>query len=288
MNGLSIRDICCLFCWPPCPSSIAAKMAFIPPEPTYSFLPDESGSPAKHTLHLTEKAEWQFTDKEKEAIEVFYTRTSRSNKLACMFVRCSPNARFCILFSHGNAADLGHMSSFYLSLGTRINCNIFSYDYSGYGVSTGKPSEKNLYSDIDAAWNALRTRYGISPENIILYGQSIGTAATIDLASRYEVGAVILHSPLMSGIRVLFNTKRTWFFDAFPSIEKVPKITSPVLVIHGTEDNVVDFSHGLAIHEKCPRAVEPLWVEGAGHNDVELYSQYLERLKQFVQVELVN
>lgn len=45
------------------------------------------------------------------------------------------------------------------------------------------------------------------------------------------------------------------------SIEKVPKITSPVLVIHGTEDNVVDFSHGLAIHEKCPRAVEPLWVE---------------------------
>jgi len=261
-------------------------MAFIPPEPTYSFNPDENGT--KHSLHLSDKAEWQFTDKEKEAIEVFYTRTNRGNKIACMFVRCSPNARFCILFSHGNAADLGHMSSFYLSLGTRINCNIFSYDYSGYGVSTGKPSEKNLYADIDAAWHALRTRYGISPENIILYGQSIGTAATIDLASRYEVGAVILHSPLMSGIRVLFSTKRTWFFDAFPSIEKVPKITSPVLVIHGTEDNVVDFSHGLAIHEKCPRAVEPLWVEGAGHNDVELYSQYLERLKQFVSVELVN
>ena len=132
------------------------------------------------------------------------------------FRRLVLKTRFCILFSHGNAADLGHMSSFYLSLGTRINCNIFSYDYSGYGVSSGKPSEKNLYSDIDAAWHALRTRYGISPENIILYGQSIGTAATIDLASRYEVGAVILHSPLMSGIRVLFNTKRTWFFDAFP------------------------------------------------------------------------
>lgn len=50
------------------------------------------------------------------------------------------------------------MSSFYIGLGTRINCNIFSYDYSGYGVSTGKPSERNLYSDIDAAWQALRTR----------------------------------------------------------------------------------------------------------------------------------
>ncbi|KAJ4449759.1 hypothetical protein ANN_01163 [Periplaneta americana] len=95
---------------------------------------------------------------------------------------------------------------------------IIGYDYSGYGVSTGKPSEKNLYADIDAAWHALRTRYGISPENIILYGQSIGTVPTVDLASRYEVGAVILHSPLMSGMRVAFpNTKRTWFFDAFPS-----------------------------------------------------------------------
>lgn len=201
--------------------------------------------------------------------------------------------RFTLLFSHGNAVDLGQMTSFFVGLGQRINCNIFSYDYSGYGMSTGKPTEKNLYADIDAAWHALRTRYGISPENIILYGQSIGTVPTVDLASRwvecckqqnnsiliffrlwneikekiicpfrYEVGAVILHSPLMSGMRVAFPaTRRTWFFDAFPSIDKVPKVTSPVLVIHGTEDEVIDFSHGLTIYEKCPRAVEPLWVE---------------------------
>lgn len=72
------------------------------------------------------------------------------------------------------------------------------------------------------------------------------------------------------------------------SIEKVSKIVSPVLVIHGTEDEVIDFSHGLAIYERCPRTVDPLWVEGAGHNDVELYGQYLERLKQFIQHELVH
>lgn len=108
------------------------------------------------------------------------------------------------MFSHGNAVDLGQMTSFFIGLGQRINCNIFSYDYSGYGQSTGKeenckcnlppyqlfifslgkPSEKNLYADIDAAWHALRTQYGISPENIILYGQSIGTVPTVDLASR--------------------------------------------------------------------------------------------------------
>ena len=57
----------------------------------------------------------------------------------------------------------------------------------------------------------------MSPENIILYGQSIGTVPTVDLAARYEVGAVILHSALMSGMRVAFpQTNRTWFFDAFP------------------------------------------------------------------------
>ncbi|XP_009957927.1 PREDICTED: alpha/beta hydrolase domain-containing protein 17A-like, partial [Leptosomus discolor] len=107
MNGLSISQLCCLFCCPPCPSRIAAKLAFLPPEPTYAVVPEPE-----------------------------YT----------------------VLFSHGNAVDLGQMSSFYIGLGTRINCNIFSYDYSGYGVSTGKPSERNLYSDIDAAWQALRTR----------------------------------------------------------------------------------------------------------------------------------
>ena len=72
------------------------------------------------------------------------------------------------------------------------------------------------------------------------------------------------------------------------SIDKASKVTSPVLVIHGTEDEVIDFSHGLAIYERCQRTVEPLWVEGAGHNDVELYGQYLERLRQFITVELPN
>ena len=70
------------------------------------------------------------------------------------------------------------------------------------------------------------------------------------------------------------------------SIEKVSKISSPVLIIHGTEDEVIDFSHGLALFERCPKAVEPLWVEGAGHNDIELYSQYLERLRRFIGQEL--
>ncbi|XP_041314360.1 alpha/beta hydrolase domain-containing protein 17B isoform X3 [Pyrgilauda ruficollis] len=155
MNNLSFSELCCLFCCPPCPGKIASKLAFLPPDPTYTLMCDESGS--RWTLHLSERADWQYSSREKDAIECFMTRTCKGNRIACMFVRCSPNAKYTLLFSHGNAVDLGQMSSFYIGLGSRINCNIFSYDYSGYGASSGKPTEKNLYADIDAAWVALRT-----------------------------------------------------------------------------------------------------------------------------------
>ena len=61
-----------------------------------------------------------------------------------------------------------------------------------------------------------------------------------------------------------------------------------MLVIHGTDDEVIDLSHGVAIHDKCQKPVEPLWVEGAGHNDVEIYAQYVERLKRFINEEIRN
>ncbi|XP_006513567.1 alpha/beta hydrolase domain-containing protein 17A isoform X2 [Mus musculus] len=240
MNGLSVSELCCLFCCPPCPGRIAAKLAFLPPDPTYSLVPEpepgpggagaapsgplrtSAATPGRWKIHLTERADFQYGQRELDTIEVFVTKSARANRIACMYVRCVPGAR-----------------------------------------------------------------YGISPDSIILYGQSIGTVPTVDLASRYECAAVVLHSPLTSGMRVAFpDTKKTYCFDAFPNIEKVSKITSPVLIIHGTEDEVIDFSHGLALYERCPKAVEPLWVEGAGHNDIELYSQYLERLRRFISQEL--
>merc|ERR1719376_2034967 len=130
-------------------------------------------------LVLQDRAEWQYSDREKNSLEVFLVRTSRGNKVACMHAKCSSQtarSKYTLLFSHGNAVDLA----------ARLGVNIFSYDYSGYGASSGKPTEKNIYSDIDAAFQHLRQRYGVSPENIILYGQSIGTVPTVDLACKYQ------------------------------------------------------------------------------------------------------
>lgn len=94
MNGLSLSlsELCCLFCCPPCPGRIASKLAFLPPEPTYELKPDDS-SALKYQLVLHERADWQFSEREKEYFETFFTRSSRGNRIACLFVRCSANAR---------------------------------------------------------------------------------------------------------------------------------------------------------------------------------------------------
>uniref|UniRef100_A0A8B9GSM0 Abhydrolase domain containing 17Aa n=1 Tax=Astyanax mexicanus TaxID=7994 RepID=A0A8B9GSM0_ASTMX len=178
MNGLSVSELCGLFCCPPCPSRIAAKLAFLPPEPTYSLLPDlDSG---RWKLLLSERAEFQYSQRELDGTEVFLARSSRGNKVGCMYIRCAPSARYLPAF-----------------------CSL-SPRRTSAGLSGG------FCSDF---------QYGISPENIILYGQSIGTVPTVDLASRYECAAVVLHSPLTSGMRVAFpDTKKTYFFDAFPKL----------------------------------------------------------------------
>lgn len=79
-----------------------------------------------------------------------------------------------------------------------------------------QPSEQNTYSDIEAAYRCLVEKYGTKEEDIILYGQSVGSGPTLDLATRLpNLRAVILHSPIMSGLRVMYPVKRTYWFDIY-------------------------------------------------------------------------
>ena len=146
-----------------------------------------------------------------------------------------------------------------------------------------------MYADIEAAWNKMQAKFGVRSENVILFGKSFGCGPTIDLASKMEVGGVILQTPIMSALGVFSNTQTRGvfkLFDAFNNIDKVKRVSSPVLVIHGTEDEIVDFTHGQAIYEACANAVEPLWIEGAGQNDLELYNRYPDRLETFISSDL--
>ncbi|KAG4390778.1 hypothetical protein GLYMA_05G043600v4 [Glycine max] len=159
------------------------------------------------------------------------------------------------------------------------------YDYSGYGQSSGKPSENNTYADIEAAYKYLEENYGTKQEDIILYGQSVGSGPTLDLATRLpRLRAVVLHSPILSGLRVMYPVKRTYWFDIYKNIDKIPLVKCPVLIIHGTDDEVVDCSHGKQLWELCKEKYEPLWLKGGNHCNLELYPEYLRHLRKFISI----
>lgn len=209
-------------------------------------------------------------------------RTKRGTDVVAMYAR-QTGAKLTLLYSHGNAADLGQMYELFVELSAHLNVNLMGYDYSGYGQSSGKPSEQNTYADIEAVYRCLIETYAASEENIILYGQSVGSGPTLDLASRLpRLRAVVVHSPILSGLRVMYPVKHTYWFDIYKNIDKIPLVSCPVLVIHGTADEVVDCSHGRALWELAKVKYEPLWVKGGNHCNLELYPEYIKHLKKFV------
>eukprot|EP00953_Heterococcus_sp_UTEX-ZZ885_P036515 18800-Heterococcus_DN1.PRE.2 len=89
-----------------------------------------------------------------------------------------------ILFSHGNAEDLGMIHDWFYDFSRNLNVNVLAYDYCGYGKSSGSVSEANCYADVDAAWEYLRRERKIPSEQIFLYGRSLGSGPTCYLAER--------------------------------------------------------------------------------------------------------
>ncbi|XP_010551925.1 PREDICTED: protein ABHD17B-like isoform X1 [Tarenaya hassleriana] len=253
-------------------SSVAARFAFFPPSPpSYKLVTDElTGllllSPFPH----------------RENVEIMKLPTCRGTEIVAMYVR-HPMATSTLLYSHGNAADLGQMYELFIELSIHLRVNLMGYDYSGYGQSTGKPSEHNTYADIEAAYKCLEESYGAQQEDIILYGQSVGSGPTLDLAARLpQLRAVVLHSPILSGLRVMYPVKKTYWFDIYKNIDKIPYVNCPVLIIHGTSDEVVDCSHGKQLWESCKEKYEPLWLEGGNHCNLEHYPEYIKHLKKFI------
>ncbi|XP_014512698.1 protein ABHD17C isoform X2 [Vigna radiata var. radiata] len=227
-------------------SSIAAKFAFFPPQPpSYTVVAAESGAESGPPRLVIPEVPI------KDNVDVLKLRTRRGNEIVAVYVKYH-RPTCTMLYSHGNAADLGQMFELFVELSNRLRLNVMGYDYSGYGQSTGKPTEYNTYADIDAAYKCLKEQYGVKDDQLILYGQSVGSGPTLDLASQIpELRGVVLHSPILSGLRVLYPVKRTYWFDIYKNIDKVGAVKCPVLVIHGTADEVVDVSHGKQLWELC-------------------------------------
>uniref|UniRef100_A0A7C9AAM7 Serine aminopeptidase S33 domain-containing protein n=1 Tax=Opuntia streptacantha TaxID=393608 RepID=A0A7C9AAM7_OPUST len=257
-------------------SNLVAKFAFFPPSPvTYEVKKrDFDGK------FVAVQIDGRQVDDPQLDVHVIETKTR--NKIVAFYLR-NPYARLTLLYSHGNAADIGQLYDLFLQLKINLRVNVMGYDYSGYGASTGKPSEASTYADIEAVYQCLQTEYGVSQEDLILYGQSVGSGPTLHLAAKLpRLRGVVLHSAILSGLRVLCHVKFPFCFDVYRNIKKIRKVKCPVLVIHGTEDDVVNWLHGNGLWKRAREPYEPLWIKGGGHCNLELYPDYIRHLCKFV------
>lgn len=95
-----------------------------------------------------------------------------------------------------------------------------------------QPSEQSTYADIEAAYKCLEESYGTKQEDIILYGQSVGSGPTLDLAARLpRLRAVVLHSPILSGLRVMYPLKRTYWFDIYKVTESFISLLVQIILL---------------------------------------------------------
>mmetsp|Transcript_40964 Transcript_40964/g.72034 ORF Transcript_40964/g.72034 Transcript_40964/m.72034 type:complete len:331 (-) Transcript_40964:95-1087(-) len=278
--------ICCVGCLSLVPGlmrRVVSQVAFFPPKPSGYHVTDKSevylvGADCNLSLLPDLSAEGI-------AVDTVKMWTRRGNTIMGFHFRRGDATRT-MLFSHGNSTDIGIMFHHFRDMCNRLRINLFAYDYSGYGESTGVPSEADLYADIDAAYHYLTSDCLLAEESIVLFGQSVGSVPSIDLATRCECGGMVLHGALKSGLSVIHEVQAMYWFDVFQNAAKIENVNAPVLCIHGTHDSEVPFEHGLALFEACPseHAVEPWWVKGAGHNDIEVEhrDEYFVRLRAFL------
>jgi fermentation-respiration switch protein FrsA (DUF1100 family) len=173
--------------------------------------------------------------------------------------------------SHGNAEDITRVEDWVQKVFLpKVKSNVFIYEYTGYDNSGQKPCEKFVYSDCEAAYWFLSNILKISPNRIIAYGRSLGSGPSCYLASKHPIGGLILQTPLCSIYRVVIEFKFTMPGDMFPNIDRIKQVECPLLIIHGTKDEIVPIDHSKELFEKASSSKKmAFFVEGAGHNNIE-------------------
>ena len=191
-----------------------------------------------------------------------------------------------IIYLHGNAGNIsGRLEK--LSIFRELGINSYIIDYRGYGKSEGMPSEQGLYDDANAAYDYLVQQRGINPEDIIIYGASLGGAVAVDLASQVDCYAVILNSTFSNAVdmaKVIYPFIPSFLVNIkLDSSSKIGKIKAPKLFIHSDEDRVVPFSLGVKLYEQAPAPKEFIKFVGDHVNaHVFEYDRYKKVIGSFI------
>lgn len=199
------------------------------------------------------------------------------------------DARATVLFSHGNAGNIAdRLESAHIF--RRLGLSVLLYDYGGYGQSTGRPSERRLYADVEAMWRYLVEERGVAPGEIIIFGRSLGGAAAAHLGARQpDAAAVVLESTFSSipdvarDIMPLGRLLALGVRHRLPTIEKIADIQAPLLIIHSPDDTLIPYAHGRRLYEAATAPKTFLDIHG-DHNDGFVLSMdiYLDGWERFL------
>jgi hypothetical protein len=189
-----------------------------------------------------------------------------------------------VLFFQGNAGNITDRVDALVALG-EAGADVFLLGYRGYGRSEGTPSERGLYSDARAAYRYLTEERAVPPARLVLYGESLGCALALDLASQVPCAGIVLQSPFTSvrdmASRVLPLFPAHWFLKTkFDNLAKIASVAAPMLFFATRRDEVVPFEQTRRLFEAAPG--DPTWVEfdDCGHN--ELFSRHRRDWKEAV------
>lgn len=212
--------------------------------------------------------------------EEVWIRTADGIRLNAWWLH-NPGSPIATLFLHGNAGNLTHRASSMDAI-RKAGASVLVVDYRGYGKSEGSPSEQGVYRDSEAGWQFL-IRRGYQPEQIVVHGESLGTAVAVELASRHPCRALILEAPFSSASAVagtVIPGLGRLLISGLDSKSRIGRVHVPLLVIHGDRDEVIDLSLGKELFEAANPPKEMWVVPGADHNGLLHYAgaQYVDRI----------
>jgi fermentation-respiration switch protein FrsA (DUF1100 family) len=187
----------------------------------------------------------------------------------------STPARFTVIVFNGNAGHRGFRAPLAAAL-ARHGVSTLLFDYRGYGDNTGRPSEDGLARDARAARAYLTTRADVDTGRVVFFGESLGAAVALRLATETPPLALVLRSPFTSLTDIgryhyPFLPVRWLLRDRYPSLERVGSVSCPILVIAGERDSIIPIEQSRRLYEAIATEKSLVVIAGADHNDEALF-----------------
>ena len=261
-------------------SYVVKKFTFLPPNPPKYIIEkekirtDKKIEEKEDILFIIKKEQLEYKKLKPKYLKIEYSKITLYNShLPILIISPIFHEPLCIIYCQGNSGDLGTSLFECYDISLKCNCNIITFEYPGYGIcKNDEIKEIEFFKRIKLVYNYIIQKLHYKPNQIILYGFSLGTGIAFDFACKkqYPVAGLILQAPFLSIIRTIYNIKTTKYFDLFNNCDKAKNLCRKTFFIHGDHDTIVPFIHGKILAKLIPEKYyyDFLRVPGADHNDL--------------------